>query len=276
MIFSFLNKYLSNKGLDKHFPLFHKLYIYLYQKTQKPKKTTISIPLKCKLIYQPKLGGIGFYLQNFNQFEPQTTQIFLKYIKQGNTIIDIGANIGYYSILAAKKTGPKGRVMAIEPEPKNISQLKSNITLNKLTNITVIHQAISDKTDKTKLYLSPISSGEHSIITKTKQFITVSTTTLDNLVKTYKLTPNLIKVDTEGAEHQILENSIQTLKKYHPILIFEYSTRTDNRIFNLNQLLELKYKIFEINERQNKVQFITTQQINQKLKTKSYLNLLAQ
>jgi len=138
-------------------------------------------------------------------------------------ILDIGANLGWTALFYAK-IARKGLVIAIEPNPYALSILKANCSLNRVNNLKIIEVALSDKKSIMNLYLHPkvktygIASfyEEHvknSACTKETSFIQVNTTTLDDLLKELKLKKvDLVKIDTEGAELQILKGSINSLK----------------------------------------------------------------
>ncbi len=142
--------------------------------------------------------------------------------------IDIGANIGKFSIILGRRSREKIKVISIEPHPKNFKILTKNIELNKLDNVVVVNAACSDSKGYLDLYLDEADTGGHSII-KGDNFpkmgvrsIRVKTEKLDNIVKRQKIEKvNLIKVDVEGAEATVLMGAKKILKKSHPKIIFE-------------------------------------------------------
>lgn len=85
----------------------------------------------------------------FGVVEPLATHMFTEHIQPGNTVIDIGANIGYYTILAAQIVGETGKVYAFEPEPKNLTLLKKNVEHNNLTNVVLANKAVSNANGST-------------------------------------------------------------------------------------------------------------------------------
>src|SRR4030042_1016047 len=76
--------------------------------------------------------------------EETTTDLFTKVVKKGDVVVDLGANIGYFTILAAKLVGSQGKIFALEPAPKNFEYLNKNIQLNKYLNVTAEQKAVSD------------------------------------------------------------------------------------------------------------------------------------
>src|SRR6185369_10140974 len=96
-------------------------------------------------------------------YEPMETRLFKREIKPGQTVLDIGANIGYYTLIAAKLVGPTGKVYAFEPDPANFRLLKKNVEGNGHTNVVLVDCAVSDKDQKVRLYLNPSNKGDHRI-----------------------------------------------------------------------------------------------------------------
>jgi len=133
--------------------------------------------------------------------------------KKGDTVIDIGANVGAFTVRAAKLVGDKGMVIAIEPEPRNLVLLQQNIKQNNLNNVKIVKKAIWDKPTKIRLYLSEFSGG-HSIKENAtaKNYIEVEADCLDNIISELELNHiDFIKLDVEGAELEALKGAEKTL-----------------------------------------------------------------
>jgi FkbM family methyltransferase len=145
--------------------------------------------------------------------------------KQGDIVVDIGAHMGRYTIIGAKRVGAQGKVVAIEAHPGNFEMLNSNIKLNQLTNVIPLNYAVYSKETKIKLYLPDEESGytmHHSIMssyvfTKYKdktedKFVEVSANTLDYFLQLEGITDvNWIKIDVEGAEFEVLKGAHNVL-----------------------------------------------------------------
>ena len=164
--------------------------------------------------------------------EKNTTDLFKKVIKEGNVVVDLGANIGYFTLLAAKLVGPEGRVFAFEPEPKNYSYLIKNIELNNYNNIQFFQKAVADKNGKTRLYICDYDTGHHTInqyngieaysrgrLTK-EHSIEVETITLNDFFKNREETIDVIKMDVEGAEALALAGMDKILGKNKKLKMF--------------------------------------------------------
>lgn len=133
-------------------------------------------------------------------------------VSPGATVIDIGANIGCFTVLAARNAA---RVIACEPHPDNFAMLQQNIALNRVTNVELLPYAISDKAGKASLYVPDDSTlvGRYSLYPRRgKHSLEVATTTLEELVHSKGLTKiDLVKIDCEGAEYKILYNASKDL-----------------------------------------------------------------
>ena len=145
--------------------------------------------------------------------------------KEGDIVIDIGAHIGPYTIIASKRVGPNGKVIAIEADPDNFDLLSRNIQLNKLSNVTALNYAACSKEKKIKLYLpSGVGRSSHTKYNTImpnrahgkEKFVEVKANTLDyllqsNIIKQEEV--NWIKIDVEGAEYEVLKGAKDILSK---------------------------------------------------------------
>lgn len=147
--------------------------------------------------------------------------------KQGDIVVDVGAHMGKYTIIASKQVGANGKVIAIEAHPGNYDMLNHNIKLNGLTNVIPLNYAVYSKETKIKLFLPDEESGytmHHSVMFNylsskyplqgkdNEKFIEVNANTLDNLLQKngiYQV--NWIKIDVEGAEFEVLKGSANIL-----------------------------------------------------------------
>ena len=199
------------------------------------------------------------------------TQLNLNYNNKNVIVMDIGANIGIYTILLSH-IYPKAKIIAIEASPTIFEMLKSNCKLNNLvfpgSNVLLINKAISDKGDITTEFYE-----KHSMSTMLKEFLTnlsstiltnkdqlnkklVRTVTIDNLVETIGVNEiSLLKLDVEGAEVLALKGAIKTLthKKIKNMVIEYHSLENYNYIIKLlEEEGELRYTIIDSQERFNK------------------------
>ena len=161
-------------------------------------------------------------------WEPKTTRYVCDALSPGAVFLDIGANAGYFSLLASRCVGESGRVLAVEPNPAMVKQLRQNKERNCLTNIAITEAACSDSVEVLDLYIgNPYNTGNSSLsrdnLAWTKS-VKVTCTTVDLLVEKYGLhRVDLVKIDVEGAELQVLRGMSTTLKHLRPKIITELS-----------------------------------------------------
>jgi FkbM family methyltransferase len=170
--------------------------------------------------------------------------------KEGDTVIDIGAHIGRYTITSSKQVGNTGKVVAIEADPDNFQLLKRNIVLNNLTNVLPLNYAVFSTRTRMKLYEQSASAKYNSLMlaraAKTKNYVEVNADTLDSILKLNEVNQvNWIKIDVEGAEFEVLKGSTKTLSTENVSLLIEIHNIADPRHYD-NILDFLKYHNYEI------------------------------
>lgn len=196
------------------------------------------------------------------KYEPAVVRVLSDCLAQLGpqaSVVDIGANIGFYTIIAAAALGARGQgtVHSFEPDPKVYRELEQNIALNGFTNVRLNQQGVGDVTSEMTLYVNP-NAITYSSLRRTQEFLTdelcILVTTLDEYAHTQHIAKiGLIKLDVEGGELLVLKGAAKVLARDHPILIYEefeggykkfgYTTR-DVRQF----LLDLHYQLFAIAE----------------------------
>lgn len=146
---------------------------------------------------------------------------FLKSLRTGDTVWDVGANIGIYALFAAKAVGMQGHVVAIEPEPRTRALLERNIILNNLHNVTVLDCALGKENTIRMLYSSATPNpGSHSLAQRTdyrvkRKGISVPTIKGDTLIQQKKVyAPHILKIDVEGAEMDVLTGMISVFQEH--------------------------------------------------------------
>ena len=140
------------------------------------------------------------------------------YLKQNSVVIDIGAQIGVFSVFAGK-IAKKGLVLSYEPFTENFEMLNQNIKLNSLENLKAFKKGISGKSGKRELVISEENTGGHSLFESGGKKVEIQTITLEQVFKENKLKKcDYLKIDCEGAEYEILMNTpIAYLKKIKSI-----------------------------------------------------------
>jgi FkbM family methyltransferase len=160
-------------------------------------------------------------------WEAYETQLFIACLQDGAKVLDIGANIGYYSVLASLFLGANGQVLAYEPNPENFTVLEKNIAINSCTNVQAFQLALSNIDEEGFLYLSDDNFGDHQIYdnNQDRHKQQISLVNGDAHTKQFLHKANLIKIDTQGAEWQVLQGISQLIKNSLPQLqmIIEFS-----------------------------------------------------
>ena len=156
-------------------------------------------------------------------------------IKDGQTVLDIGAHKAGYLFFIRKQVGKNGKVIAFEPQTKLYKYLNKIKTLFKWDNVTIEHLALSDSTGTVTLYIptNKVSKGSSPGATivasnKQSQFCTtetVLTETLDSYSSRNQIIPEFLKIDVEGNELKVFQGGLNTLKKYRPKIIVEIEAR---------------------------------------------------
>lgn len=171
---------------------------------------------------------VGLSIYTNAHFEQKTREAILSQLRQGMTVLDIGANIGYYTLQISQVIGGSGHLIAFEPNPTMIEQLEINIKLNNLNNLTVEAIALSDTNGKAE-FCSPKPGREsHGSLMPNDTFetigrITVKTEKLDDSLKRLGVKKvDFIKLDAEGAEMLIFKGAQKLLSNDNkPVIIFE-------------------------------------------------------
>lgn len=189
-------------------------------------------------------------------FEEYETELVRKEIKRGNVVLDIGANIGYYTLIFAKLVGEDGKVFAFEPDPTNFALLKKNIEINGYKNVVLVQKAVSDKSGKIKLYLSESNEADHRIYDSRdgRKFVEIEGVKLDDYFKNYDGKIDFIKMDIQGAEGRAVQGMTDLLKKNKNIKVTSEfwpiglkRSGVDPADY-LKLLLAQGFKLYEINE----------------------------
>lgn len=165
-------------------------------------------------------------------YEAFATDLSKKLIKRNGIVIDIGANIGYYSLIFANVVGEKGKVYAFEPDSTNYALLVKNVCTNRLTNVITEQRAVADENGRIRLYHCLINKGMHRIFRSENDWDSteIEAIRLDDYFQSGSRKINFIKIDIEGAEpaalsgmEQVLNASpdVKILTEFHPLALRE-------------------------------------------------------
>ncbi len=175
-------------------------------------------------VHLPDLVGIKLYQYGF--FEEALSRAVIEHLRPGDVFIDIGAHVGYYTVLAALMVGPGGKVVAFEPTPRTRRELSSNT--RDLAHVTVVPAAAWDSPARLTLRdFGRRQSSFNSVLAPrmTKaiahQSIEVDAVAVDDWLDAHGVLPHFIKIDAESAEHRVIRGLARTIERCHPILSVE-------------------------------------------------------
>ncbi len=174
----------------------------------------------------------GFPSRALGGVEPEVQSVLADLLAPGDAFYDVGANIGYFTVMGARLVGPTGRVVAVEPQPEAVRRLRHNVALNGFDNVTVIEAAVADEEGESDFVVSGEDILEWAALETTPapdmQRIRVQVTTLDKLRAAGLPAPKLVKLDVEGAEVRVLNGMLTTLRRDKPAVVCEVHTSSDD------------------------------------------------
>lgn len=215
----------------------------------------------------------------FNKLESFESEVIKNNVKEGMTVLDIGANIGYHTLELARLVGEKGKVYAFEPDPNNFRLLEKNIHANHYHNIVTIQKAVSQKSGQAKLFRSEGHSGDHRLYDSKdgRPTVDVETVCLDEFFSDSQPV-HFIKMDIQGAEYEAMLGMSALIKRQNLKILTEYMPALLNKngvwaeTF-LKKLTELGLKIYVIKEKERKLDSVNIEQLAKSCRGYQYLNL---
>jgi FkbM family methyltransferase len=229
----------------------YRLALWFYQRCPVPDievettlDRTLSLSLRLRVWVDYNTYCLGFY-------EAPLTRFFIQSLQPDSIVLDVGAYIGQYTLLAAKYAS-MGHVFAFEPHPESCRRLDAHVARNRLANVTVVPKAVGQMAGRmpfaltevafTSALLPPDHLGD--------SVVEVEVTTVDDVVREAGLRQvDMMKVDVEGAEGLVLRGAQETLARFRPLLIVETSRKRDQAFGDapetlLGQLQDLGYTLY--------------------------------
>jgi FkbM family methyltransferase len=168
-----------------------------------------------------RVPGVSRPLAIHGSREEDKTELLCRELEPGMVHLDLGANIGYYALLAARRVGPNGRVICIEPDPRNLEMLRRNVALNRLEATIDIHPvAASDVPGRATMYTAAASNLNTLVEPRggrpQGEAVTVETVTVDALLASHGGRLNFLRMDIEGYEVEALRGAMKTLTDSPP------------------------------------------------------------
>jgi FkbM family methyltransferase len=253
-IFGLENSRMAKKFFSKYMELKGRKYHGIYER--KILGSTMLLDLDNDPILAKSLVEDGLYSYT-------VTSSCYHEIKPDMIIIDVGANIGYVTFLAASRCGEYGSVISFEPGFDSCNLMKKSLKLNSYKNIEILNKGVAEKTKKGKLFLSPTASVDNQILEgiENRNSIDIQIVSIDDFVLERNIVPDFIKIDVQGAEYFVFDGMIKLLQTNESLkLLVEFSPRKQKEKMDmfldlLNKMKNLGFKIYYLHEPKKEIDF---------------------
>jgi FkbM family methyltransferase len=185
---------------------------------------------------------VGKSLKLYGEFSDPEVDVMAKTVRPGDTVIDVGANVGALTVAMARLVGPTGRVIAFEPQPETASLLERNAAQNGLDNVEIHRCAAGDKLREVIAMpnLAEVGHKNYGGVALGKGERSVTTETIDDM----KLeSVSFIKIDVEGMERQVIKGARETIKRCRPFLYVE-NDRPEHSNRLVSDIVDLGYRLY--------------------------------
>ena len=205
------------------------------------------------------------------------------YCHRGTRAVDIGANVGVYTLELARRIGSAGRIWAFEPDPGNAGSLRRNVELNRLQNVEVVEKAVGASTEEGSLYLDETHHGDHRIFESghADRRIPTDIVALDDFFEPGN-PPDLVKIDVQGAEQLVLAGMRRILDSRNGLTLFLELSVGDpvpsgcSAEHVVETLESFGYRLGWIDERSRQVSpHVTAEHLLAKVRSELYVNVVA-
>lgn len=207
---------------------------------------------------------IAHELRVLGAYEPFESSLFRSYLSSSATVVDVGAHVGYYSLMAGVQAK---QVFSFEPCPANCALLRENVALNGFNNVIVMQAAVADYLGEAPLYLaSDCNTGHNSLAAQAgSSTVLAKVVTLDSVIPA-NLPVSLLKIDTEGGDAAVLRGAKRILQTHKPVLFLEVYPdgmlrNGDDPLSMLRGFTALGYTLRVIDERHKRLMSSTPEQV---------------
>lgn len=197
-------------------------------------EVVIKLPrwnLKMSLPTRPRV--MGEYIYPFREHYEAELPYLEEVLSPGKVLLDVGANIGIYTLVASRIVGETGRVVAFEPSNQSFPGLQRNVALNRLKNVTALRTALGESVGRTRLYHAPdpVANSIRGDSFWGGESEEISVETLDRVIEQASIRHvDVIKIDAEGSEELVLRGAKQALATMRPVIIFEVNAEVCARL----------------------------------------------
>jgi FkbM family methyltransferase len=174
--------------------------------------------------YRMKVEWARYRCFAYGSWEPEIIELVSKTVKPGFTVVDVGAHIGYYSLLFSRLVGPTGHVIAFEPVPMNFEFLVENLKLNSCTNTEPVNRAVLERHQRMRVDTpenDPLPVGVSFSKPQGQGNVVVEAVSLDEFALGRTERVDFLKVDAEGAEDKVLDGAQAIIERDHPVIMME-------------------------------------------------------
>ena len=219
-----------------------------------------------------------------HDYEPYASKLVMGLLRPGDVAVDVGAMIGYYTVILAKHVQAHGRVYAFEPDPDNFTLLESNVDMNGYANVTCRRAAVGAAAGRTKLWRAPTNRGDHHAFeTPGREPVDVDVVALDDVIDG---SVDLVKIDVQGYESFVLagmrgliERSVELamLVEFCPALLTLAGTRPADL---LDEIRACGFSLYEIDDDAHRVRGVDAPELLERVRpefgdaAEGYTNLL--
>ena len=239
--FSKLQIFLNSRKIFKNWYIYPKVYYKLINDKFVIFRTKTDLRIKIRVRSTDLMTLTNVWM--INEYDIEDFEINVN-----DTVIDIGAHIGLFSLLVSQRC-KTGKILSFEPVRENFDLLVSNLKLNHIENVLPFNMAVSKNLDKLNLFLNDDQSA-HSIFPKSSESISVESTSLQKIFEENKISScKLLKLDCEGAEYEIIDSlPSEYLNKIQNIVMEYHSADTKPELVK-NLILKIKNAGFKIKTR---------------------------
>ncbi len=261
-LFFTVAKPFMGKGLGR-LPFVSRLSTFLFQRVTP--KGIVEIKARGHKMHIDTLRMGTVLLRSQDSYESAVTQLLESIVTRGMVVVDIGASAGYHTLTMARLVGEEGRVFSFEPEPYSFELLVRNIKLNGYSHVCAVNKAVSNKNGKTWLFVPEDSTLKSLLLPDRKfsngKYIEVEMQTMDDFFQDYP-TPDVIKMDAEGAEPLVLSGMANIIQRNKQLkIITEFNPKRLRLLGNspeeyLSMLSGYGFQMQKLNDATNRLERI--------------------
>jgi FkbM family methyltransferase len=255
-------------GLFTRFPILKRTYEGMLGRSKPRGPTELKVDGR-RMYVDTRDEGVTRLLIERGVIEPSVTRLVKRLVGPGMTAVDVGANLGYYTLLFAERVGPTGHVYAFEPVPYNVELLARSVRANGYTNVTTVPKALSNTSGQVTLHLNAANFGNHTIVSGINELsdgaVVADTMSLDEYFGPSQPI-DFMKIDVEGAEGLVARGADRLLAETDARIVMEFWPFGERRLGTdpealLDALADFGFRIRLIPDTSDKLVEVSTADI---------------